>query len=216
MPLRPLAAARNSLRALAITGAGPAELLRMLNGVMCELTSGVVGTVVCGLYNPATSMLRWARAGHLPPVLVRGRTASELPLPGGVLLGMDPDASYEEATQPLQSGDTLLLFTDGLIERRGESIVDVLGEFVATVAPASEGAGLTAAALADRILATAVSDTEDDACLVAVRVRRKGQARLAAGSPGSPMARLDQPIGPAHDAGREQSVTLRSGSALYN
>jgi serine phosphatase RsbU (regulator of sigma subunit) len=159
---------------LAITGSGPAELLRMLNGVMCDLTSGVVGTVVCGLYNPDTSVLRWARAGHLPPVLVRGRTACELPLPGGVLLGMDPDATYEEATQPLEPGDTLLLFTDGLIEQRGESIVDVLREFVATVAPGpegQEGAQPTAAAQADRILATAVSDTDDDACLVAVRIR---------------------------------------------
>jgi serine phosphatase RsbU (regulator of sigma subunit)/PAS domain-containing protein len=169
-----MVAARNSLRALAITGAGPAELLRMLNGVMCELTSGVVGTVVCGLYNPDASVLRWARAGHLPPVLVRGRTACQLPLPGGVLLGMDPDASYEEATQSLQPGDTLLLFTDGLIERRDESIVDVLGEFVTTVAPGPEdrdGPEPTAAAQADRILATAVSDTDDDACLVAVRIR---------------------------------------------
>jgi len=169
-----MVAARNSLRALAITGAGPAELLRMLNGVMCELTSGVVGTVVCGLYDPDASVLRWARAGHLPPVLVRGRTACQLPLPSGVLLGMDPDASYEEATQPLRPGDTLLLFTDGLIERRGESIVDVLGEFVTTVAPVPDGQDgpePTAAAQADRILASAVSDTDDDACLVAVRIR---------------------------------------------
>jgi serine phosphatase RsbU (regulator of sigma subunit)/PAS domain-containing protein len=169
-----MVAARNSLRGLAITGSGPAELLRMLNGVMCDLTSGVVGTVVCGLYNPDTSVLRWARAGHLPPVLVRGRTACELPLPGGVLLGMDPDATYEEATQSLEPGDTLLLFTDGLIEQRGESIVDVLREFVATVAPVpegQEGVQPTAAAQADRILATAVSDTDDDACLVAVRIR---------------------------------------------
>ena len=169
-----MVAARNSLRALAITGSGPGELLRMLNGVMCELTSGVVGTVVCGLYNPDTSVLRWARAGHLPPVLVRGRTACQLPLPGGVLLGMDPDATYEEATQPLEPGDTLLLFTDGLIERRGESIVDVLDEFVTTVAPVPdghEGPEPTAAAQADRILASAVSDTDDDACLVAVRIR---------------------------------------------
>ncbi len=165
-----MVAARNSLRGLAITGAGPAELLRMLNGVMCDLTSGVVGTVVCGLYNPETSGLRWARAGHLPPVLVRGRTARELPLPGGVLLGMDPDAAYEEATQPLQPGDTLLLFTDGLIERRAESIVDVLDEFVTTVAPYPNGPE-PAAAQADRIIATAVSDTDDDACLVAVRIR---------------------------------------------
>ena len=78
-----MVAARNSLRGLAITGAGPAELLRMLNGVMCHLTSGVVGTVVCGLYHPDTRVLRWARAGHLPPVLLHGGTARELPLPGG-------------------------------------------------------------------------------------------------------------------------------------
>jgi serine phosphatase RsbU (regulator of sigma subunit) len=181
-----MVAARNSLRGLAITGSGPAELLRMLNSVMCNLTSGVVGTVVCGLYNPEEHLLRWARAGHLPPVLVHGRSARELPLPGGVLLGMDPDADYEEATQSLRPGDTLLLFTDGLIERRGDSIIDVLEEFVAVVAaqaPAVPDGGfdgadqaqapaeLTAAVRADRILASAVSDTGDDACLVAVRIR---------------------------------------------
>ena len=170
-----MVAARNSLRGLAITGTGPAELLGMLNGVVCHLTSGVVGTVVCGLYNPETRVLRWARAGHLPPVLVRGGTARELPLPGGVLLGMDPDASYEEAVQSLEPGDTLLLFTDGLIERRGDSIEDVLGEFVAGLGPGAggrpEAGDLTAAAQADQILAGAVSDTGDDACLVAVRIR---------------------------------------------
>jgi len=170
-----MVAARNSLRGLAITGTGPAELLAMLNGVVCHLTSGVIGTVVCGLYNPGTRVLRWARAGHLPPVLVRGGTARELPLPGGVLLGMDPDASYEEAVQPLEPGDTLLLFTDGLIERRGDSIEDVLGEFVAGLAPGAggrpEAGDLTAAAQADQILAGADSDTGDDACLVAVRIR---------------------------------------------
>ena len=166
-----MVAARNSLRGLAITGAGPAELIRMLNEVMCDLTSGVVGTVVCGLYNPETHVLRWARAGHLPPVLVRDGTAADLPLPGGVLLGMDPDAVYEQATQSLRPGDTLLLFTDGLIERRGESIEDVLMDFVATLGPASPEEEPTAAAQADQILASAVSDTEDDACLVAVRIR---------------------------------------------
>jgi Stage II sporulation protein E (SpoIIE) len=174
-----MVAARNSLRGLAITGAGPAELLRLLNGVVCHLTSGVVGTVVCGRYNPDTRVLRWARAGHLPPVLVRGGSAWDLPLPGGILLGMDPDASYEEATESLQPGDTVLLFTDGLIERRGESIEEVLGEFVSTLArgtPESPGTPGTApapraAAQADRILAGAVSDTADDACLVVVRIR---------------------------------------------
>jgi hypothetical protein len=74
----------------------------------------------------------------------------------------------------------LLLFTDGLIERRGESIEDVLGEFVAGLGPgaapgegsAGPGAGEpTAAAQADQVLASAVSDTGDDACLVVVRIR---------------------------------------------
>jgi serine phosphatase RsbU (regulator of sigma subunit) len=166
-----MVAARNSLRGLAITGAGPADLLRMLNGVMCHLTSGVVGTVVCGLYNPGTRVLRWARAGHLPPVLMRHgnpETARALPLPAGVLLGMDPDVGYEEATQPMEPGDTLLLFTDGLIERRGESIEDVLAEFVAALGPRTRE--LTASAQADRVLARTVSDTDDDACLVVVRI----------------------------------------------
>jgi len=171
-----MVAARNSLRGLAITGAAPADLLRLLNGVVCHLTSGVVGTVVCGLYNPETCVLRWARAGHLPPVLMRGGAARELPLPSGVLLGMDADAAYEEAIEPLEPGDIVFLFTDGLIERRGESIEEVLGEFVATVAAGAEAAGpdaseSSAAAQADRILARAASDTGDDACLVVVRLR---------------------------------------------
>ena len=167
-----MVAARNSLRALAITGAGPAGLVHMLNSVICDLAPGVAGTVVCGLYDPNTRVLRWARAGHLPPVLIRGETATELPLPGGVLLGMDPDTRYEKATQQMRAGDTLLLFTDGLIERRGESITDVLGEFVASLGQVcgSGGQALTAAAQADRILAHAASDTEDDACLVVVRI----------------------------------------------
>jgi hypothetical protein len=189
-----MVAARNSLRGLAITGAGPAELLRMFNAVMCHLNPGVVGTVICGRYTPATRVLQWARAGHLPPVLVRGKTptarrtrnsARLLPMPGGMLLGLDPDATYEESSQPLERGDTLLLFTDGLIERRGESIEEVLAQFAATLGsgllepgktpgpPASRtrSRGLTAKAQADRILASTVSDTADDACLVVVRIR---------------------------------------------
>ena len=160
--------ARNSLRGLAITGKGPAELIGMLNAVLCHLTEGIVGTVICGTYDPAARMLRWARAGHLPPVLVRDGTAAAMPLPSGILLGMDPDAEYEEVTAELQPGDTLLMFTDGLIERRTESIGDTLGELVAA-ASIEPGADGTVAAHADRLIASAVSDTGDDACLVAVR-----------------------------------------------
>ena len=161
-----MVAARNALRGLAATGAGPADLLKYLNYASCHLTEGIAGTVVCGRYAPDTRVLRWARAGHLPPVLVRDGAAEMLPLPGGVLLGLDPDAEYEEATLPMRSGDTLLLFTDGLIERRADSISDALREFTAAAVPA----GPDVSAHADRILNHAVSDTGDDACLAAIRI----------------------------------------------
>ncbi len=159
-------AARNALRGLAATDAGPGDLLRHLNYAACHLTEGIAGTVVCGRYDPETRVLRWARAGHLPPVLVRDGVAEMLPLPGGVLLGLDPDAEYEEATLAMRDGDTLLLFTDGLVERRADSISDALREFTAAAVPA----GPDAESLADRILAEASSDTGDDACLVVIKI----------------------------------------------
>lgn len=113
--------------------------------------------------------LEWARAGHLPPILVRGGTAEALPLPGGVLLGLDPAAEYDEARLQLQDGDMLLLFTDGLIERRDGSISDALQQLAAAAAPAG-APDPDAASLAGRILSSAVSDTGDDACLVAIRI----------------------------------------------
>ena len=162
-----MVAARNCLRGLAITGAGPGELLAYLNSAICHLIDGVVGTVVCGLYRPATRTLRWARAGHLPPVLIRDGQATALPLPQGVLLGSDPDARYEEFTTPLAIGDTMLLFTDGLIERRDIPITDALDEFAERAARPQP----SAARLADHVLAHAASDTGDDACLAVVRIR---------------------------------------------
>jgi Stage II sporulation protein E (SpoIIE)/ANTAR domain len=161
-----MVAARNALRGLAATEEGPAELLRHLNYASCHLSEGIAGTVVCGRYDPDTRVLRWARAGHLPPVLVRDGVADTLPLPAGVLLGLDPEAEYEEAELQLRSGDTLLLFTDGLIESRTDSISDALSALVTAAVPA----GPDASSHADRILASAVSDTGDDACLVAVRI----------------------------------------------
>jgi len=162
-----MVAVRNSLRGLAITGAGPATLLDWLNSAAAHFSDGVLGTAVCGLYDPAGRSLRWARAGHLPPVLVRDGRAEQLPLPEGLLLGADPDASYAEEVTSLQLGDTLLLFTDGLIERRDESIDEVLRSLLAAASrPVGDIGGY-----ADHLLGQAASNTGDDACLVAVRVR---------------------------------------------
>jgi serine phosphatase RsbU (regulator of sigma subunit)/PAS domain-containing protein len=159
---------RNGLRGLSITGAGPATLLGWLNGAACHFTDGIIGTVICGLYNPTDRRFRWARAGHLPPILVRDGQASTLSPPHGLLLGADPDATYAEITTPLQLGDILLLFTDGLIERRDKPIDDALDTLRQI---ASRGAPGDIGSFADRVVAEASSNTDDDACLVAVRVR---------------------------------------------
>ena len=162
-----MVASRNALRGLVATGADPGELLTRLNYAACVFTEGVTGTVVCGRYDPKTQLLRWARAGHLPPVLVRGDVAQAQPLPEGMLLGVELDAEYEQVTLPLKTGDTLLFYTDGLIERRAASISDALAEFAAAAVPADPDVDAHVA----RILASAASDTGDDACLLAVRIR---------------------------------------------
>src|SRR5262249_19558126 len=53
---------RNGLRGLAVTGAGPAELLGWLNSAACHFADAIVGTVICGLYAPKGRALRWAHA----------------------------------------------------------------------------------------------------------------------------------------------------------
>ena len=162
-----MVAARNALRGLAVTGADPHELLANLNYAACLFNEGITGTVICGRYDPRSRTLRWARAGHLPPVLVRGQLAEVQPMPEGMLLGMEIDAEYEQATLQLSTGDTLLFYTDGLIERRAASISVALAEFAAAAVPADPDVD----SHVTRILASAASDTGDDACLLAVRIR---------------------------------------------
>ncbi|MFJ6213358.1 SpoIIE family protein phosphatase [Streptomyces sp. NPDC092296] len=157
---------RNALRGLAVTGAGPGRLLGWLNAVAHDLTEHVTATAVCGLYDPERRTLRWARAGHLPPVLVRGGTARALPLPSGMLLGALAGAEYEERSGRLEPGDTLLLYTDGLIERRDRSVQQSIERLLETAgdAPADLEEYL------DRLLTHSTADTDDDTCLVGVRL----------------------------------------------
>ncbi|MFF6814446.1 SpoIIE family protein phosphatase [Streptomyces sp. NPDC012403] len=157
---------RNALRGLAVTGAGPGQLLSWLNIVAHHLTGGVTATAVCGLYDPASRTLRWARAGHLPPVLVRGSVAAPLPLVRGLLLGAVPEAAYEESEVQLAAEDNLLMYTDGLIERRDRSVEESLAHLLTTAASAPG----TLDQRLDRLLTYSRSDTDDDTCIVGIRV----------------------------------------------
>ncbi|GAA0919114.1 SpoIIE family protein phosphatase [Streptomyces thermoalcalitolerans] len=157
---------RNALRGLAVTGAGPGRLLSWLNTVAHHLTGAVTATAVCALYDPRRRTLRWARAGHLPPVTVRGREAATLPLIKGMLLGAAPEAGYEEAEVRFAPGDTLLMYTDGLIERRGRPVEESLTHLLAMAGSAPR----TLDQQLDLLLTHSRSDTDDDTCVVGIRV----------------------------------------------
>ncbi|MEU7005331.1 SpoIIE family protein phosphatase [Streptomyces sp. NPDC046332] len=157
---------RNALRGLAVTGAGPGQLLSWLNIVAHHLTEQVTATAVCGVFDPETRTLRWARAGHLPPVLVRGTEASTLPLLKGMLLGALAQAEYEEAEFQLEPDDTVLMYTDGLVERRDTAVQDSLAQLLTTAQTPAESLERRL----DMLLTHSKSDTDDDTCLIGVRV----------------------------------------------
>ncbi|MEC4575799.1 SpoIIE family protein phosphatase [Streptomyces sp. CMAA1738] len=158
---------RNALRGLAVTGAGPAQLLAWLNRVAFHLTSHLTATAVCALFDPKARTLHWARAGHLPPVLIRGTQAQSFPLNAGLLLGALPDATFAEEEVQLEADDILLMYTDGLVERRDIDVTDSLAQLL-TVASRSAD---TLERRLDSVLTYSASDTDDDTCLIGIEVR---------------------------------------------
>lgn len=162
-----MVALRNALRGLAFTGHSPGRLMALLNEVTLHTAGHPTATALCAMYDPADRMLRWASAGHLPILLLRRGTARLLDPPQDVLLGAVHAPVYKEATTQLDAGDTLMLYTDGLVERRHGG----LDEGLAALRRTAEQ--LTASAVdeqVERLLHAATGDTDDDTSLIAVRV----------------------------------------------
>lgn len=133
-------------------------------------------TCVLAVLDPATGDLRWSNAGHPPPLLVRDGDATFLEDGLGVLLGVTEGAGAREGTATLRPGDLLVLYSDGLVERRGESLADGLARLAASAA------GLEVEdpeAVCDALLADLVPPAllrGDDVALLAVRVRAEEPA----------------------------------------
>ncbi|MFE9426342.1 SpoIIE family protein phosphatase [Kitasatospora sp. NPDC006697] len=163
-----MAQLRFALRGLAFTGAPPEELLARLNGMLCHQGSRYIATAVCGLLDPATRTLRWARAGHPPPLLLRGGRTAVPDSPPGLLLGAVPEARYGRAVLRLAPHETLLLYTDGLLERRGEDPGRAL-ERLRRAAATARTAGLES--LLDHLLRRLDAPNPlDDTCLLGLRI----------------------------------------------
>jgi len=160
-----MARLRGALAGLAITGAPPERLVGWLNDLVHHVAPEHTASVVAGYFDPASRILTWAQAGHPPPVLVRGDWARPVQPPAGILLGAG-SAHYETATLALARGDLLLLYSDGLIERRDRSIDDGL----AALASAARGIADPERAVSAVLSALGTTDLEDDSCLVALQV----------------------------------------------
>ena len=113
---------RTLIRAMSIGSATPGEVLASVNELLLEDNdSTMFVTLFYAVYDPENGTFTYANGGHNPPLLVHSDGSSEeLPLTGGIALGLVPDFEYEEHTLRLMPGDALILYTDGVTEAMNE------------------------------------------------------------------------------------------------
>jgi serine phosphatase RsbU (regulator of sigma subunit) len=117
-----MAQMRAAVRAYAAVDPTPASVMGNLDRMFDQFPSDQLVTLVYLVADPAKEELMVTNAGHPPPVLLRADGSTEqLPFADGVPLGTFP-AGRKQSAVPFCAGDTLLAFTDGLIERRAEDI----------------------------------------------------------------------------------------------
>ena len=171
-----MAQLRNVLRGISSALDGtPAELLAALDRAMPRLQIATLATAVLARVEqpvdptaPGERSLRWSNAGHPPPLLVPVAGPPQLlERPRNLLLGVDPDARRTEHVVPLHPGDTLLLYTDGLVERRDATLDDGLDRLLAA---ATELAAESVDTLADELLVRLAPEADDDVALLVLRV----------------------------------------------
>ena len=163
---------RNAGRTLAIAGYQPASILEELARVTDWATSGKFATVAAAIIEPDVSVVTYATAGHPPILIRRAKTGTvETPPPAaGPALCLPSDHDFPQYTQGqtgFDVGDIMLMYTDGLIERRGED----LEEGIARVAERLQAwqPGTPLGSFCDELIASLGTDPQlDDMCVLAV------------------------------------------------
>jgi serine phosphatase RsbU (regulator of sigma subunit) len=151
---------RSAIRALLLESHSPAHVLGALDRFAALVPGAVCSTVFCAVVDPAAGTLRYSSAGHVPAIVVDPDGASRMLTAAGSL----PLAVVDELVRPerdvaLAPGSTLLLYTDGLVERRDEDLDEGMGRAVTAVV---EGRHLTPDALAELLTDQLLSDAPDD------------------------------------------------------
>jgi sigma-B regulation protein RsbU (phosphoserine phosphatase) len=165
---------RAATRAYALDQRGPARLISRLDRFLDQLDTENLATLWYGEYEPSTGRLLYASAGHPPPALaapglaVRFLTEATTP-PLGIGVSHLP---AEEAQDHLEPGALLVAYSDGLVERRGESLDDRLNFLKATLARICAAGPISPADTAMQVMSDLVPDPKeagDDVCLLVVR-----------------------------------------------
>ena len=155
----------HGLRGMALAETRPGRLLTLLNELVESMPQFTIASACVLLWDPANRRLTWGNAGHPAPLRIRAGMGTALYDAVGPMLGADPYAVYEDSEAGVESGDVLLLYTDGLVERRrvGDD------ETIAHLLYRTRYPDADLDRYADRILDGARSDTDDDVCVLAVR-----------------------------------------------
>ena len=118
---------KSALRAYALTEAPVAEVVRLTDTKVQHFEIGSMVTIVCASAEPPYDRFDICAAGHLPPVLaLTGEAGSLLDLPVGPPLGVEPNLPRTSANVEMTSGAVMILYTDGLVERRDRSLEEQL------------------------------------------------------------------------------------------
>jgi sigma-B regulation protein RsbU (phosphoserine phosphatase) len=158
-----------AVRAFASEAVDPQALCLQVNRILCgNIAEGRFISFFYCVLDAATGMLTYTNAGHYLPMLVRADGSIERLGVGGPVLGVLPDAGYEQARVAIGSGDRLLLFTDGITEARNAGDEE-FGEdrlLEAAVAHRACSAPALQARLADEVVSFTGGRLQDDATLI--------------------------------------------------
>jgi phosphoserine phosphatase RsbU/P len=129
---------RSALRAYALVSDSPEAALELTDRKVLHFEMGTMVTVICAVSAPPYRTFRVASAGHLPPILAApGVAPTVMDIPVGEPLGVTYDIKRTSATVELADGATMMLYTDGLIERRTEPLDESLERLRGFVRPAA-------------------------------------------------------------------------------
>jgi sigma-B regulation protein RsbU (phosphoserine phosphatase) len=160
-----------AVRAFATPTADPHDLCASVNRLLCHnISAGKFVTFVYAVVDTGAGILRYANAGHNPPIIARASGAIDRLSPTGLVLGVAPEWHYTSGVMPFARGDRLICFTDGITEAVSPDDQEfgeerLLGVIADTPRGSSEG---LVQAISGAVAAWTHHELQDDATLIVI------------------------------------------------